>query len=170
MKIRSILMTNSWRNRGNSKGFTFKSLLGKAPPYLSSLVTIATPIARAAAGIFHWSSPKPIPHLAASPSSSLLPMTGTNCKNHWSWILISPSLTLSISCQSSLPIIAPVHSPYVNSPPNYLIPILLFFCSFAPQYLYLNIHLLHNSNQSLFVTCARHNRCRPYSEMLTYRL
>jgi hypothetical protein len=26
------------------------------------------------------------------------------------------------------------------------------------------------SNQSLFVTCAEYNRCRPYSEMLTYRL
>jgi hypothetical protein len=61
---------------------------------------------------------------SAFPSNSLLSMTGTNCKNHWSWSLISPSLTLSISCQSSLPIIAPVHSPSVNSPPNYLIPII----------------------------------------------
>jgi hypothetical protein len=26
------------------------------------------------------------------------------------------------------------------------------------------------SNQSLFVTCAEFNKCRPYSEMLTYRL
>ena len=57
-------------------------------------------------------------------------MTGTNYKIHWSWRLISPSLTLSISCQSSLQIIAPVHSPSVNSPSNYLIPIL--FCFFAP--------------------------------------
>jgi hypothetical protein len=35
------------------------------------------------------------------------------------------SLTLSISCQSSLPITVPVHSLSVNSTPNYLIPILL---------------------------------------------
>ena len=39
----------------------YRSVLGKAPPYLSSLVTIAAPVARAPAGIFHWSSPKPIP-------------------------------------------------------------------------------------------------------------
>uniref|UniRef100_A0A4W5MFB0 Scavenger receptor class B member 1 n=1 Tax=Hucho hucho TaxID=62062 RepID=A0A4W5MFB0_9TELE len=36
---------------------------------------------RAPAGISHWSSPKPTPPLAAFPSSSLLPVTGTNCKN-----------------------------------------------------------------------------------------
>jgi hypothetical protein len=53
-------------------------------------------------------------------------MTGTNCKNHWSWRLISPSLTLSTSCQSSSQITASVHSPS-----NYLIPILYLF-SFAP--------------------------------------
>ena len=44
---------------------------------------------------------------------------------------ISPSLTLSIICQSSSPV--PVHSQSVNSTPNYLIPILLFifllFCT-----------------------------------------
>ena len=70
-------------------------------------------------------------------------MTGTNCKNHWSWRLTSPSLALSTSCQSSLQITAPVHSPSVNSPSIYLISILYFFylsCSFAPQYLYLHIH------------------------------
>ena len=61
----------------------YKSLLGKAPPYLSSLVTIATPTrSKHSAGIFHWSPPKPTFPLAAFPSSSLLPMTGTNCKNH----------------------------------------------------------------------------------------
>jgi hypothetical protein len=61
-------------------------------------------------------------------------MTGTNCKNHWSWRLVSPSLTLSIGCQSSLQIIAPVHSPPVNSPSNYLIPILyLFFSPLHPS-------------------------------------
>ena len=35
-------------------------------------------------------------------------MTGTNCKNHCSWRLLSPSLTLSVSCQSSLLIAAAV--------------------------------------------------------------
>ena len=60
----------------------YKSLLDKAPPYLSSLVTITTPpIARTPAGISHWSSSKPTPPLAAFPSSSLLPITGMNCKN-----------------------------------------------------------------------------------------
>ena len=71
-------------------------------------------------GISHWSPPKPIPHLVFFPSSSLLPMTGTNCKNLWSWRLTSPSLALSTSCQSRLQITAPVHSPSVNSPSIYL--------------------------------------------------
>ena len=47
-------------------------------------------------------------------------MTGTNCKNLWSWRLISPSLALSTSCQSSSQITAPVNSPSVNSPSIYL--------------------------------------------------
>ena len=84
--------------------------------------------------ISHWSPPKPIPPLAAFPSSSLLPMTGTNCKNLWSWRLISPSLALSTSCQSSSQITTPVHSPSVNSPSNYLIPILYIFIYLAPLY------------------------------------
>jgi hypothetical protein len=54
-----------------------------------------------------------------------------NCKNLWSWRLISPSLSLSTSCQSSLQITAPVHSPSVNSSSTYLIPILVFIY-FAP--------------------------------------
>ena len=41
-------------------------------------------------------------------------------KNHWSWRLIPPSITLSISYLSSLPLAAAVHSPAVNSPSNYL--------------------------------------------------
>ena len=125
----------------------YKSLLGKAPPYLSSLVTIATPtIARAPAAIYHWSSPKPTPPLAVFPSNSLLPMTGTNCKGHWSWRLISPSLTISISCQSSLPITVPVHSPSVNFPPNYLIPILyLLFCTPVALFAHHHLHIYHSS-------------------------
>ena len=45
-------------------------------------------------------------------------MTGTNCKNLWSWRLMPPSLALSISCQSSSQITAPVHSSSVNSASN----------------------------------------------------
>jgi hypothetical protein len=58
--------------------YIYKSLLGKAPPYLSSLV--AALIAHAPAGISHWSPPKAILPLAAFPSRSLLPMTGTTAK------------------------------------------------------------------------------------------
>jgi hypothetical protein len=97
----------------------YKSMLGKPQPYLSSLVTITTPthstrssryisliIPKAntlfgplsfqfsaacdvPAGISHWSSPKPTPHLAA--------LTGTNCKIRWSWRLLFPSSTLNIN-------------------------------------------------------------------------
>ena len=93
-------------------------------------------------------------------------MIGTNCKNHWSWRLISPSLTLSISCQSSLPITVPVHNQSVNSTPNYLIPILLFItpatkfpyyylpsCSFPPQYLYLHIIICTSITPVLMLNC-----------------
>jgi hypothetical protein len=59
-------------------------------------------------------------------------MTGTNCKNHWSWRPISPSLALSTSCQSSSQITAPVHSPSVNSPSIYLIAILYLFIYLPP--------------------------------------
>ena len=99
----------------------YKYLLGKAPPYLSSLVTIAAPTRSTRSSRYiSLVILKANTSLAAIPSSSLLPMTGMNCKNHWSWRLISPLLTLSVSCQSSLPITAAVHSPSVNSPSNYL--------------------------------------------------
>ena len=32
------------------------------------------------------------------------------------------------------------------------------------------LNIFSRSNQSLFVTFAQYNKCRPYSEMLTYRL
>jgi hypothetical protein len=77
----------------------YKSLLGNALPYLSSLVTIAAPtiVASAPAGIFHWSPLKPIAPLAAFPSSFLLPMTGTNCKNTFKYQL-SEQLTDPYTC------------------------------------------------------------------------
>ena len=68
--------------------------------------------------------------------------------------LLSPSLTLSISCQRSLLIMALVHSPSVNSPANYLIPILLFiFCSFAPEYVYLHIIICTYITPVLMLNC-----------------
>uniref|UniRef100_A0A8C7L5R6 Reverse transcriptase domain-containing protein n=1 Tax=Oncorhynchus kisutch TaxID=8019 RepID=A0A8C7L5R6_ONCKI len=60
----------------------YKSLLGKAPPYLSSLVTIAAPTRNTRSSRYiSLVTPKPIPPLVVFPSSSLLPMTRTNCKN-----------------------------------------------------------------------------------------
>ena len=103
--------------------------------------------------VSHWSPQKPIPPLVVFPSSSLLPMTVTNCKNHWSWRFPSPSLALRISCQSSSQITAPVHSPSVYSPSIYLpnphTVLIYLSCSFAPQYLYLHIHLLHIYHSSV---------------------
>jgi hypothetical protein len=59
----------------------YKSLLGIAPPYLSSLVTVATPTHSKCSSRYISLVITKAP-LAAFPSSSLLPMTGTNCKNH----------------------------------------------------------------------------------------
>ena len=61
----------------------YKSLLGKAPPYLSSLVTIAAPTRSTCSSRYiSLVTPKANSSLDTFPSSSLLPMTGTNCKNH----------------------------------------------------------------------------------------
>ena len=102
--------------------------------------------------IFHWSSPKPTFHLAAFPCSYLLPMTGTNCKNHWSWRLISPSLTLSISCQSSLLCLytanLQIAHPTTSTPYCYL-----SSCSFAPQYLYLHIIICTSITPVFMLNC-----------------
>ena len=58
-----------------------KSMLGKATPYLSSLVTIAAPTrCTSSSRYISLVTPKPIPPLAAFPSTTLKPMTGTNCK------------------------------------------------------------------------------------------
>ncbi|CDQ80568.1 unnamed protein product [Oncorhynchus mykiss] len=59
-----------------------QSLLGKAPPYLSSLVTISTSTrSMRSSRYISLIIPKANTSLAAFSSSSLLPMTGTNCNN-----------------------------------------------------------------------------------------
>ena len=103
--------------------------------WTSSLVTIAAPTRRTRSSRnISLVTPKANSSLAAFPSSSLLPMTGTNCKNHWSSRPISPSPALSTSCQSSSQITAPVHSPSVNSPS--------IFPTSSPYCIYLFILLL----------------------------
>ncbi|CDQ68033.1 unnamed protein product [Oncorhynchus mykiss] len=67
---------------------------------------------------------------------------------------ISLSLTLSISCQSSLPITVPVHSQSVNSTPDYLIPILLLtillFCTPVSLLAHHHLHIYHSSINAKF--------------------
>ena len=106
-----------------------KYLQGKALPYFSSLVTIATPTRSMRSSRYISGHPQS-QHLIWPPFLPVLCCQWLERieKNHWSWRLISPSLTLSIRSKSSLPITAPVHSPSVNSPPNYLIPT-LYFCT-----------------------------------------
>ena len=59
-----------------------KSMLGKAPPYLRSLVTITTPTRSMRSSMYiSLVIPKANTSLAAFPSSYLLPMIGTTCKN-----------------------------------------------------------------------------------------
>ena len=98
--------------------------------------------------------PKATLPLVAFPSSSLLPMTGTKCKNLWSWSFLSPSLTLSISYQSSLSITVSVHSQSVNSTPTTSSPYYyLPSCSFAPQYVYLHILICTYITPVLMLSC-----------------
>ena len=124
----------------------YKSLLGKAPPYLSSLVTIAAPTRSTRSSRY-------ISLVTSEANSSFGRLPVLCCQ----WLErtaktteageTSPSLALSTSCHSSSQITAPVHRPSVNSPSIYLPhPHTVFVylsCSFAPQYLYLHIHLLH---------------------------
>ena len=134
----------------------YKSMLGQAPPYLSSLVTMATPTRSTRSSRY---ISLVIPRANTSfPSSSLLPMTGKDCKNRWSWRLISSSLTLIISYQSSLPITEAVHSPSVNSPSNYLphphIVFVYFFLLFCTPVFLLAHHHLHIYHSSVnFLNC-----------------
>ena len=126
----------------------YKSLLGKALPYLSSLVTIATP-----AHSTHSSRyiALVIPKANTSFGHRSFQFSAANDWNKLqSWSLISPSLTLSISCQSSLPITEPVHSQSVNSTPNYLIPILLLtLLLFCTPVSLLAHHHLYSYNSSI---------------------
>jgi hypothetical protein len=66
---------------------------------------------------------------------------------------ISLSLTLSTSCQSSSQITAPVHSPSVNRPSNYLIPILYLFIYLAPLHPSIPVSLLAPLHPSIS-TCS----------------
>ena len=117
-------------------------MLAKALHYLSSLVTIATPT-RSTRSSRYISLVTP----TANPSFCCLSFQ-FSAANDWNELhtkksIISPSLTLSVSCQSSLTIAAAVHSPSTNSPSNQLPTSspYLFFCSFAHQYFYLHISL-----------------------------
>ena len=73
---------------------------------------------------------------------------------------ISPSLTLSISYLSSLPIAEDLHSPSVNSPSNYLPNphIVLLFCTPVFLLAHLHLHIYHSSvnllNCNYFATMA----------------
>ena len=90
----------------------YKSLQGKAPPYRSSLVTIATPTRSTRSSRY---ISLVIPKANTSFCRLFFQFSAANDWNKFqkSLKLISPSLTLSIGCQSSLPIIAPVHSPSI---------------------------------------------------------
>jgi hypothetical protein len=126
------------------------SLLGKAPPYLSSLVTKAAPTrSRRSSKYISLVTPK-----ANSNFGSL--SFQFSAANDWNELQKSLKLKTHISLsnfnhQLSEQITAPVHSPSVNNPFNYRIPILFFFCSFAPQYLYLHIHLLYIYHSSVLI-------------------
>jgi hypothetical protein len=73
-----------------------------------------------------------------------------------------------LSEQLTVPV--PVHSPSVNSTPNYCIPMLLFiFCiyfwSFAPHYLYLHIFICTSITPVLMLNC---NYFSSLAYLLTY--
>ena len=141
-----------------------KALLGKAPPYLSSLVTITPTRSMRSSRYISLVIPK-----AAFLYSSLLSMTGTNSKNRWSWRLIFPSL--NISYPSSLPINAPAHSPSVNSPFSYLIPILLFIFLLhcTPVSLLAHHHLLMYHSSVNLLLCLWLCRIKWY-DILFYKI
>ena len=124
------------------------ALLGKVLPYLSSLVTIASPTCS-------MRSSRYISLVIPKPNTSFARLSlQFYAANDWNklqkFLKLETyiSLTNSISCQSSLPITAPVHSPSVNSPPNYLIPKLFFiflFCTPLSLLAHHHLHIYHSS-------------------------
>ena len=104
-----------------------KSFLGKAPSYLSLLVSIAAPI-----------------HSTRSSRYISLVIPKANSSFGRISFQFSAANDWNDHCTCTQPIF--------NSPSNYLIPIVLFFlffCSFASQYLYLHTHLLHIFHSSV---------------------
>jgi hypothetical protein len=121
----------------------YKSMLGKPLPYLSSLVTITTPIRSTPLQVYLTGHPQS-QHLFGRLSfqfSAALWLEGI--ASRWSWKRIFPSLTLNISYPSSYLITAAVHSPSVNSPSNQptssIYCYYLLFWSFSHHYFYLHI-------------------------------
>ena len=110
-----------------------KSLLVKAPPYLSSLVTIAAPTRSTRSSRYiSLISPK------ANTSFGRL-FFQFSAANDWNELQKSLELETHISLTSfkhqlleQLTITAPVHSPSVNSPSIYLIPKLYLFIYLVP--------------------------------------
>ena len=128
----------------------YKSMLDKSPTYLSSLVTIATPTRSMHSSRY---SSLVIPKAITSFGCLSFQFSAANDWNELQKSLKLESyisLTLSISCQSNLQITTPVHSPSVNSPSNYLIPILLFFL-FVP--LHPSISTCSSSSAHLSLQC-----------------
>jgi hypothetical protein len=123
-------------------------MLGKALPYLISMVTIATPTRSP-----HQSSyiSLVIPKANASFGRLSLQFCAAN-----DWNTLQKSLKLesyipvsNFNHQMSEQITAPVHSQSVNSRPNYLIPILLFillvFCTPVSLLAHPHLHIYHSS-------------------------
>ena len=96
----------------------YKTLQGKVPTYLTSLVTIASPT-------------------CSTRSTRSLVTSKTNSFFGWlsCWRILPPSLALSTSCQSSSQITAPVHSSSVNSPSNlpHSHTVFIYFAPFHPS-------------------------------------
>jgi hypothetical protein len=120
----------------------YKSLLGKAPPYLSSLVTIATPTrSKRSSRYISLVIPKtntPLGHLSFQFSAA----------NDWNELQKSLKLETYI-----LPIAAPVHSPSVNGTTNSLIPILLFTLLLFCTYSLLHIIVCTSITTVLMINC-----------------
>uniref|UniRef100_A0A8K9XW94 Reverse transcriptase domain-containing protein n=1 Tax=Oncorhynchus mykiss TaxID=8022 RepID=A0A8K9XW94_ONCMY len=110
----------------------YKSLLGKAPPYLSSLVTIAAPTRSTRSSRYILLvTPK------ANTSFGRLSFQ-FSAVNAWNELQKSQPICKQPICKQ--PIYLPTSSPYS---------IYSFILLIAPQYLYLHIHLLHIYHSSV---------------------